>query len=115
MTDVDAAETSSANQTSTGAVSAEPSMEQIADSGSEQTQELEIRLHDSMPADDGDTAAEHAVHRKLLQMSRILAAAAQHPNLSTTGLSSGPNRLQPSEKLNGMIASSSRAFGKPGK
>lgn len=114
VTDVDAAEISSATQTSSRAVGAELSPEQIADRSSEQTEEQEITFRDTMPADHGGTADEHAVHRKLLQMNRILATAAQHPNTSTNGLSSGPNRLQ-SEKLNGMIGSSNRAFGKPGK
>ena len=110
VTDDNAAETSLATQASLGAVSADSTTEQA-----EEFQEMETMLHDTVPAVHGDTADEHSVHRKLLQMNRSLVAAAQHPNTSSSGLPSGRNRLQPSEKLKGMIASSSRAFGKPGK
>ena len=117
VTDVNAAEISSATQTSSGAVSAESDTEQIAGLSSEQVQELgtAIVLHDKTPAGHGDIADEHIVHRKMLQMSRVLAAAAHHNNMSSSGSSDELVRLKPSEKLKGMIASSSRAFGKPGK
>lgn len=87
----------------------------IADMGSEQVQELETLLHDTLPAVQGDIDDEYVAHRKLLQTNRLLAAAARHANRNSSGSSEGLVRLKPNEKLNGMIASSSRAFGKPGK
>lgn len=114
VTDVNAAEISSATQTSSRAVSAESVTGQITESSSEQVQALETVLLDTMPAVHGETTDEHVVHRKVLQMNRTLAAAA-HANISSSGSSDELVRLKPSEKLSGMIASSSRAFGKPGK
>ena len=120
------AEPSSAFKTSTGAVS--------ADSSSEETDTLDVSLHDAavhaVPAVPVDTAHEHVAHRQMLQTNRLLhsthhshlaktehskAPAAGNDNTTSSGSSVGPVRLKPSEKLNGMVASSSRAFVKPGK
>ena len=117
MADVNAAGISSTSDPfkAVSDVSAESNIKQIADMGSEQVQELETLLHDTLPAVQGDIDDEYVAHRKLLQTNRLLAAAARHANRNSSGSSEGLVRLKPNEKLNGMIASSSRAFGKPGK
>lgn len=116
LTEPNSVEMSSATQTSSSdALSAESNTKQTADSSSEPTEELEAVLLETMTAVQGETVDEHGVHRKMLQMNRNMAAAAQHTNQSSSDSSDGPIRLEPSEKLSGMIASSSRAFGKPGK
>lgn len=114
-TEPNSVELSSATQTSSDALSADLITEQVADSSSEQIEEPETVPLNTAAAVQGEKADEHGVHRKLLQMNRNVAAAGQHTNQSSSGSSDGPIRLEPSEKLSGMIASSSRAFGKPGK
>ncbi|KAL3145601.1 hypothetical protein ABBQ32_003149 [Trebouxia sp. C0010 RCD-2024] len=120
------AEPSSAFEISSGAVNAE--------SSSEQTDTLAASLDDAavpaVPAAAVDTASEHVVHRRMLQTNRLLpnthhahlantdhsrAAAAEHDNMTSNRSLDGPVRLKPSAKLKGMVASSSRAFVKPGK
>lgn len=122
-TDANSAELSSAPHISSGAVNAE--------SSPQHSEALDASLHDAaVPAGPFDTANEHVVHRQTLWTNRLLhndqpysaktklskaAGAVGDANVSSSDTLEGPFRLKPSEKLKGMIASSSRALVKPGK
>ena len=107
MTDADTTDISSAFQISSEAASVE--------SGSEQLEALEMLPYDATLDGRDDTAEEHVAHRKLLQRNRLLAAPAHHTTVNSSESSHGPIRLKANEKLIGMLASNSRAFGEPGK